>query len=148
MDLYTFRCIVGSSPRAWGTPYREGIHASPYRFIPTCMGNSKNHYSCKYLLSVHPHVHGELPGRGLLNLQFGGSSPRAWGTHQFQNNYILNSRFIPTCMGNSPEKTVHPAPDPVHPHVHGELRDLKKVRGFNLGSSPRAWGTLYFCSSL
>jgi len=31
----------------------------------------------------------------------------------------------------------------VHPHVHGELLRRDAQEGFELGSSPRAWGTLY-----
>jgi len=34
--------------------------ADEFRFIPTCMGNSRCSPLHYYLFPVHPHVHGEL----------------------------------------------------------------------------------------
>jgi len=74
-----------------------------------------------------------------------GSSPRAWGTHQFSSTTPTYFRFIPTCMGNSSSGRGPFADDTVHPHVHGELCRRDSVREKGAGSSPRAWGTLDNC---
>jgi len=51
-------------------------------------------------------------------------------------------RFIPTCMGNSNQAGGRTNSNAVHPHVHGELRAISRLRAAGTGSSPRAWGTL------
>ena len=51
---------LGSSPRAWGTPYVCLSVFPSSRFIPTCMGNSVSDAYNDELAPVHPHVHGEL----------------------------------------------------------------------------------------
>ena len=131
----------GSSPRAWGThfilfPYKNG-----FRFIPTCMGNSRVAGKGIYGSAVHPHVHGELSLPKVTRAILSGSSPRAWGTlcwFLYQTRY---PRFIPTCMGNSIPITRNGLYRPVHPHVHGELTRKPRRSVSVLGSSPRAWGT-------
>ena len=133
--------VIGSSPRAWGTPY---LHAQPrvvLRFIPTCMGNSLPGCLRWHRRPVHPHVHGEL-----LTLQVGadsvtGSSPRAWGTPRVYCVPDEQDRFIPTCMGNSRRIVAGETIRTVHPHVHGELRNAEFHDPRTIGSSPRAWGT-------
>ena len=120
----TGKPVVGSSPRAWGTPVRRDPSHLSIRFIPTCMGNSRSTTGPATRRSVHPHVHGELyvqtPDAGFRV----GSSPRAWGTLEIAGEALEPVRFIPTCMGNSqgcPGQGGHLA---VHPHVHGELFKL------------------------
>ena len=44
-------------------------------------------------------------------------------------------------MGNSLCRVRAPEPEPVHPHVHGELRARRGHLRSGRGSSPRAWGT-------
>ena len=135
----------GSSPRAWGTlsaPCRERFRrrfiptcmgnsqvvliSESYRFIPTCMGNSFSPAHERGMLAVHPHVHGELSSTITYLPTRIGSSPRAWGTLQNRFNIHLNSRFIPTCMGNSRRLRTRKMSMSVHPHVHGEL-----LKGFS-----------------
>ena len=72
---------------------------------------------------------------------FRGSSPRVWGTRSSTTNSFLNSRFIPTCVGNSGfgENAGHIGP--VHPHVCGELYVICPCSHQLIGSSPRVWGT-------
>jgi len=94
---------------------------SPLRFIPTCMGNSFTRYPHTSISSVHPHVHGELCPSPFLGHIGHGSSPRAWGTPIQDTRFLLEERFIPTCMGNSMFPTPGRKPGTVHPHVHGEL---------------------------
>ncbi len=92
--------------------------------------------------TVHPHVHGErcrIPRR-LRSLK--GSSPRAWGTPSRVDPHDLDSRFIPTCMGNAFRPLNNQTPVWVHPHVHGERPTVKDTPKRSAGSSPRAWGTL------
>ena len=50
----------GSSPRAWGTLLIRFFILNTLRFIPTCMGNSKEVSIDVLIRTVHPHVHGEL----------------------------------------------------------------------------------------
>jgi len=136
----------GSSPRAWGTLVHFGMNQPFSRFIPTCMGNSFPSASAHRARSVHPHVHGELSGRGATFCGKSGSSPRAWGTRFYSFCHSLLHRFIPTCMGNSAHSSSPSIAPPVHPHVHGELSLPKFSVKPVPGSSPRAWGTPRFCT--
>ena len=71
---------AGSSPRAWGTLLGGGPRSRRGRFIPTCMGNSTTVYYLCHIITVHPHVHGELDRENGEIPAADGSSPRAWGT--------------------------------------------------------------------
>jgi len=105
------------------------------------MGNSLPGYLFGDLLSVHPHVHGELVALTETELGSVGSSPRAWGTLNDIALSVLDVRFIPTCMGNSRTPSGSGTGTPVHPHVHGELDGTEVPLLDKTGSSPRAWGT-------
>jgi len=133
---------VGSSPRAWGTQTRQALKIMYGRFIPTCMGNSQPATKLRYVISVHPHVHGELERATIPHIYRVGSSPRAWGTRRLVSLLFSLRRFIPTCMGNSRRSQPSPVIITVHPHVHGELVSLMIYGSSKFGSSPRAWGTL------
>ena len=135
--------VTGSSPRAWGTQNLKGTGLLWQRFIPTCMGNSRAGFTRVLEMTVHPHVHGELRITGPGSYSADGSSPRAWGTHNIQPFLFLWSRFIPTCMGNSNKADTRCLRRPVHPHVHGELTCSSSMKIIFIGSSPRAWGTLF-----
>ncbi len=137
--------LIGSSPRAWGTPPQLSSLQSIWRFIPTCMGNARSSVVHKMYISVHPHVHGERQQEIVLNPRIVGSSPRAWGTLVLLNRIIRLLRFIPTCMGNAIPFNVDRALFSVHPHVHGERILECRCSMIGVGSSPRAWGTLYKC---
>ena len=91
----------GSSPRAWGTPRDPFVGQPAQRFIPTCVGNTVATQGRISLSSVHPHVRGEHhpPSAGLSFCA--GSSPRAWGTQIVKGVIEAESRFIPTCVGNT-----------------------------------------------
>ena len=134
--------LIGSSPRAWGTPSSRGRCRADRRFIPTCMGNSFQFPQGCRILPVHPHVHGELLAWAFSASVAAGSSPRAWGTLGVRHRRPGILRFIPTCMGNSPGRARTLSYLPVHPHVHGELGLTLDGRLVCIGSSPRAWGTL------
>ena len=57
---------------------------------------------------------------------------------------LVMSRFIPTCVGNTGLPLIGVAVLSVHPHVRGEYSPLA-AKAYNLvGSSPRAWGILWW----
>ena len=117
--LTAFR--IGSSPRAWGT--RSHCRAD------------------KSWLSVHPHGRGEHFHWSTKSGCAGGSSPRAWGTLDYAMLFALESRFIPTGVGNTPPGRNGVGCWTVHPHGRGEHRAAGMPKGSRTGSSPRAWGT-------
>ena len=103
--IWCFLVVIvrfGSSPRAWGTQAVAIDYFIVFRFIPTCMGNSKSPIIHTSFNPVHPHVHGELGDISMVEAQEIGSSPRAWGTPMEVVDKGVFERFIPTCMGNSP----------------------------------------------
>jgi len=113
--------MAGSSPRAWGTLGGVEGEFLARRFIPTCVGNAAMHRRQRWARPVHPHVRGERLPLPALHYVGGGSSPRAWGTHQHEEALQGLVRFIPTCVGNA------------------FLPGMMSVSP--TGSSPRAWGT-------
>ena len=70
-----------------------------------------------------------------------GSSPRTWGTLEYNSLYLLRPRFIPTDVGNALTKTSADLILAVHPHGRGERCDPCHVGDRANGSSPRTWGT-------
>ena len=130
----------GSSPRAWGIPQHIWIPSCIYRFIPTCVGNTYRNCHRYAGQTVHPHVRGEYEivesGHALIF----GSSPRAWGIRSVFRLTERNGRFIPTCVGNTSNKSFVDYLVSVHPHVRGEYMSTAEVRLWMCGSSPRAWG--------
>jgi len=111
----------GSSPHAWGTQNQVGGPEGRDRFIPTRMGNTKQHADTCIKSPVHPHTHGEhvtvggdlarrtgssphawghQDARGRI-LAAVGSSPHAWGTLDSSRGTRRGGRFIPTRMGNT-----------------------------------------------
>ena len=91
----------GSSPHAWGTQCHQLRRCHGKRFIPTCVGNSRTHPRTRRLTPVHPHMRGELAGMAWHVMRCCGSSPHAWGTRHQIIFIDIDSRFIPTCVGNS-----------------------------------------------
>ncbi len=77
-----------------------------------------------------------------------GSSPRAWGTRCLARLFSLFRRFIPTGVGNSFALPNGQKPVAVHPHGRGELLDAQDSGYAFRGSSPRAWGTPAYGSTL
>ena len=116
------RCVweSGSSPRAWGIPLMPMAMPPLGRFIPTCVGNTELDGKVLHYRSVHPHVRGEYVSRyGRCRLSRG-SSPRAWGIPVQPREVGADSRFIPTCVGNTRSYRGLIVMMSVHPHVRGE----------------------------
>ena len=132
----------GSSPRVWGTHMLLGLSNPQYRFIPTCVGNTRAPPWALERPSVHPHVCGEHCWRIVGNLIQFGSSPRVWGTPSLATANLKTIRFIPTCVGNTCFAFAVGGSGPVHPHVCGEHLCPSSLCRIYYGSSPRVWGTL------
>ena len=131
----------GSSPRVWGTPTPTCLSNEIFRFIPTCVGNTRPLCRGTQGVAVHPHVCGEHSALSKSVPTPAGSSPRVWGTLVLLISTSLKLRFIPTCVGNTPHQQKRPSPAAVHPHVCGEhILALYHPAGIG-GSSPRVWGT-------
>ncbi len=132
---------VGSSPQAWGTLYTQPVCRLMARFIPTGVGNAHRFRSVPGGGTVHPHRRGERGEDGDAALAGGGSSPQAWGTHDFDKKPGEGFRFIPTGVGNALHHLFDCVFLPVHPHRRGE-RAFGAIRDEEAGgSSPQAWGT-------
>ncbi len=111
------------------------------RFIPTHVGNTSPNRGTTRCRTVHPHARGEHVAHQARMGGDCGSSPRTWGTLQHKRSAHIESRFIPTHVGNtcSPVGSVRAAS--VHPHARGEHWQLQMWSATFTGSSPRTWGT-------
>ena len=130
----------GSSPRAWGI-LKDALQLNILdRFIPTCVGNTCWAKVSRATGPVHPHVRGEYASTTSGRHSSAGSSPRAWGIPRRGRWPPRQSRFIPTCVGNTRRCRRRSCPRTVHPHVRGEYQGIKAGSYGADGSSPRAWG--------
>ena len=107
---------VGSSPRAWGTRVRaHGATASVHPHV-------RGEHGCA--VRVERRLYGSSPRAwGTRHVdraaRLYGSSPRAWGTRGGHAFFVLDERFIPTCVGNT-RAVPRISSAQVHPHVRGE----------------------------
>ena len=134
---------TGSSPRVWGTRWGSHNPLRSWRFIPACVGNSALTLPLPTRSPVHPRVCGELSHWENSPRNIDGSSPRVWGTPTVFGENVSSKRFIPACVGNSPQSPPSPPLGPVHPRVCGELAEPGGLYTMCAGSSPRVWGTRY-----
>ena len=137
------------NPKTPVHPHGRGEHAvgkaeaaAAHRFIPTGVGNTRAGCACPRPPAVHPHGRGEHAGRAAGCGARCGSSPRAWGTRAVGRPARYKGRFIPTGVGNTRLMRWSAMPRPVHPHGRGEHITSGLMVWMNVGSSPRAWGTL------
>ena len=114
------------------------------RFIPTGVGNTWQIRAIEFQYPVHPHGRGEHDQGASSRVDGFGSSPRAWGTHQYSRTWRWLRRFIPTGVGNTEHHTPAMDSEPVHPHGRGEHYCSRLILNLSDGSSPRAWGTHFF----
>ena len=110
----------GSSPRAWGRHKHRIVTVRRPRFIPTCVGQTSAPNIAVRREAVHPHVRGADCLYNSLSCVPLGSSPRAWGRRTAPRQRPCQTRFIPTCVGQTPAFERDPCQF--------------------YGSSPRAWG--------
>ncbi len=132
---------LGSSPRARGTGHLARHVDHDVRFIPAGAGNSSSTVTCKPLLSVHPRGRGEQADKAWLNVAGNGSSPRARGTEEPQNQQGQSKRFIPAGAGNRRGYRREISLLSVHPRGRGEQHGGPPPTNADTGSSPRARGT-------
>ncbi len=113
----------------------------PIRFIPTRVGNTVEQHAPVILVTVHPHARGEHTLFAGDIKELVGSSPRAWGTLRQAHRRDSRLRFIPTRVGNTPDRQSKKRRRSVHPHARGEHHCDFHCDFHCDGSSPRAWGT-------
>ena len=81
--------------------------------------------------------------RSMETRRLSGSSPRAWGRRIKAIDPFITSRFIPTCVGQTPQKTGSRAyPPRFIPTCVGQTFFSVGFCNNSIGSSPRAWGRL------
>ena len=157
----TLSHVSGSSPHAWGIQHGGGRQGLQLRFIPTCVGNTRQCSFASGHWSVHPHMRGEYAQPNLSTffvtrfiptcvgntLQLAicriihrGSSPHAWGIRRPPPAQRPATRFIPTCVGNTRAMMRDSSVYSVHPHMRGEYSGRTPPPCSPRGSSPHAWG--------
>ncbi len=130
----------GSSPHKWGIHQRIPRRRSPWRFIPTQVGNTRVRASGRRWFAVHPHTSGEYPRACMRHCFTSGSSPHKWGIHLHPTRNLCSQRFIPTQVGNTAWAMKKSWSKPVHPHTSGEYNPTGFHVRFLSGSSPHKWG--------
>jgi len=113
------------------------------RFIPTHVGNTPCAPPRNCHTPVHPHACGEHYELQANKYYYRGSSPRMWGTLSLNASLQAKGRFIPTHVGNTPDRSPAAGVEPVHPHACGEHVSRPSSMRSGYGSSPRMWGTLH-----
>ena len=134
------KASAGSSPHAWGILPGCIDLQLPYRFIPTCVGNTPGGHGRRQTSPVHPHMRGEYISAAQAVSTNGGSSPHAWGIPEPPYGPPYNPRFIPTCVGNTSTQLLQQVEHTVHPHMRGEYSCRIAGSSGHSGSSPHAWG--------
>ena len=92
--------------------------------------------------AVHPRERGEHVSWSDRWFAGAGSSPRARGTLSSSSLNHQESRFIPASAGNTPQSARPWCLAKVHPRERGEHYLIGRTAANNVGSSPRARGTL------
>ncbi len=133
--------MVGSSPRARGTPPRPPVLRPRGRIIPAGAGNTASGGCSSAPLPDHPRGRGEHPRNPSDAAAAVGSSPRARGTHFRVSGDVGGGRIIPAGAGNTADPFCGLPPMPDHPRGRGEHSVLSISIAPHFGSSPRARGT-------
>ena len=134
---------AGSAPRARGTHADIPDVAVPDRFSPACAGNTPARQPPAPESSVQPRVRGEHPvSQENAGAAFG-SAPRARGTPTATVTGEAINRFSPACAGNTKSGPGPWCSSAVQPRVRGEHTGSTRWTQTDLGSAPRARGTLF-----
>ena len=134
--------LGGSPPLAWGQlSYGSGLY-SRLRFTPTRVGTTANKQLPAKSPAVHPHSRGDnTDHNGSMNID-DGSPPLAWGQRRYTHCHFGPTRFTPTRVGTTRNRSGQSWPKSVHPHSRGD-NDRKIRMSFCFsGSPPLAWGQL------
>ena len=132
----------GLSPRVWGSQIRVLFFTQPLRSIPTCVGQPSARSKKSGKKTVYPHVCGAACVSVISRLVSFGLSPRVWGSLAYLRIKYLQSRSIPTCVGQPQLFFVSMRMKPVYPHVCGAASACMLSSAFLSGLSPRVWGSL------
>ena len=135
--------FIGSSPRARGTGQRRRLRSAGVRFIPASAGNSQPTTGRSFSPTVHPRERGEQFLISAPSSLSSGSSPRARGTDHEHAVGRHCHRFIPASAGNSCFDCRRSRAPPVHPRERGEQDVADPTTNTDIGSSPRARGTVH-----
>ena len=133
--------LVGSSPRARGTPVSSNLIMGSAGIIPACAGNTTESQSARLCNWDHPRVRGEHAIEKPTAKDRMGSSPRARGTLIVAGVRFRWVGIIPACAGNTHFDTTHSIVWRDHPRVRGEHMQVNAASIAAQGSSPRARGT-------
>ena len=131
------------------------------RSIPTCVGQPAVAVAQQAQHKVYPHVCGAAACKAAIPLSADGLSPRVWGSQSLGKHWqkliglsprVWGSRWpapywqaglgsIPTCVGQPPVLCDSLAAAEVYPHVCGAAYYLSYLSPFDIGLSPRVWGS-------
>ncbi len=132
----------GSSPRAWGRSIFPAGISQRQPVHPHVRGADEIGASTPLILiTVHPHVRG-------ADRRMSPACAAKCTVHSHVRGVDLSHRrrrhlairFIPTCVGQMPQRRNSTRPSPVHLHVRGADRWTSFWQRWEGGSSPRAWG--------
>ena len=124
----------------WGIRFINSTICAWQRFIPTRVGNTRSARLAHRATPVHPHACGEYAETVVQGRPSNGSSARVWGIPDKRHLHDLQTRFIPTRVGNTACRASPAAIAPVHPHACGEYAAQGWCVLYVHGSSPRVWG--------
>ncbi len=134
--------VLGSPPPVWGIRIDVKGRRSPFRFTPTCVGNTVLDAPHHSIQPVHPHLCGEYGLRQGFALRSTGSPPPVWGIRIYIDRYPGRVRFTPTCVGNTSFSAFILKDTTVHPHLCGEYAFSLSSTWTLGGSPPPVWGIL------
>ena len=131
---------IGSSPRARGAVIAALFLTHPVGIIPARAGSRPKSCGDYPSLRDHPRARGEQLIILMISAPILGSSPRARGAAGEFFWGVFSNGIIPARAGSSLRDSSLPHSREDHPRARGEQCAEKGVRGFQLGSSPRARG--------
>ena len=131
----------GLSPLARGTRPRQGYAVQEIRFIPAGAGNTCSPAYQTGNAPVYPRWRGEHGEYAVWEVNNGGLSPLARGTHSNRCDGKRDRRFIPAGAGNTNSKCANHHANSVYPRWRGEHTEYLPQVMYWSGLSPLARGT-------
>ncbi len=132
----------GSSPRARGTAGGAAAGPDVDRLIPAGAGNGPGTPRRSGAPPAHPRGRGERKCWCPWITAATGSSPRARGTGGSSSRSRVRLRLIPAGAGNGCGRRSRARAPSAHPRGRGERGRRANLREVEVGSSPRARGTV------